>query len=511
MKADISRRDFLKLVSALPLLLLNGKRDICPPPVSHGGHPNIIVLVMDAMSARHMGLYGYARGNTPNLERFASHATVYHRHYSAGNFTVPGAASLLTGVYPWKHRSFQYAGFMPDEMESHNLFHLLGGEYYRIGYSQNPWGDILLQEFGAAIDKRIPTGTFNLTDHLSFDKLFANDPFLAYRAVDELAFQYDIPSGASLLAMIHKMRVTLTDHALTEKYSNLYPNGLPHIFNFNADYPAFLMEDVFDGLISLFDDMPPLSAFAYFHIYPPHGPFYPRRDFLSLYEGDGLLPVRKPDHPYAYMTGEDEVLFQRIFYDRYIAFTDSEFGRLYDHLAAQGIFENSYVILTSDHGDLYERGIISHTTPVLYEPLIHIPLLISAPGLSARRDVFTPTNNVDLLPTLLELAGRQASDRTEGRLLPGFGGVEADEPIFVLEAKENSAFGPLVKFTAAMIQGRYKLVYFNYPDFQEIEFFDLQEDPEELENLYPSRPAMSKDMLSHLIMKLEDVNRPYMK
>jgi arylsulfatase A-like enzyme len=503
-----TRRDFLKLLSTLPLLALTGERTRPLLPHSQGGRPNLIILVLDAMSARHLGLYGYVRKNTPNLERFARHATVYHRHYSSGNFTVPGTASLLTGLYPWTHRSFQYAGFLPEEIESHNLFNLLGGDYYRVGYSQNPWGDIFLQEFSAALDKRIPTGAFNLTDHLSFDKTFANDPFIAYRAVDELAYQYDVPSGASLLAMIHKLRVTLTDHALTKKYRDLYPNGLPHIFNFNADYPAFLMEDVFDGLTTLFDNLPPSSAFAYFHIYPPHGPFYPRKDFISIYKNDGVTPVRKPDHPYARMTNNDDVLYQRLFYDQYIAFTDSEFGRLYDRLAAQGVFENSYVILTSDHGDLYERGIVSHTTPVLYEPLIHIPLLVSAPGQRERRDVFSPTNNVDLLPTLLRLADRPASTRTEGRLLPGLGGTESDQPVYALEAKENSAFGPLVKFTAAMIQGSHKLVYFHYPDYNEIEFFDLNEDPEELVNLYPSRPPLAKEMLSRLLYKLNPFNRP---
>src|SRR5919197_4136356 len=78
--------------------------------------PNIIILVFDSLSARHMSLYGYPRDTTPHLSQFAEHATVYHRHYSTGNFTSPGTASLLTGLYPWTHRAFDQAGLISKKM-----------------------------------------------------------------------------------------------------------------------------------------------------------------------------------------------------------------------------------------------------------------------------------------------------------------------------------------------------------------------------------------------------------
>ena len=68
---------------------------------------NVIVLVFDAWSAHDVPLYGYQRDTVPNVVRFAENATVYHNHYTAGTFTVPGTASLLTGLLPWSHRAFQ--------------------------------------------------------------------------------------------------------------------------------------------------------------------------------------------------------------------------------------------------------------------------------------------------------------------------------------------------------------------------------------------------------------------
>ena len=55
-------------------------------------------------------MYGYPRQTMPNVEQFAKNAIVYHRHYSAGTFTVPGTASLLTGLHPWSHRALTLGG-----------------------------------------------------------------------------------------------------------------------------------------------------------------------------------------------------------------------------------------------------------------------------------------------------------------------------------------------------------------------------------------------------------------
>jgi arylsulfatase A-like enzyme len=464
------------------------------------------------MSARHLSVYGYPRHTTPNLERFAQHATVYHGHRAGGNFTAPGTASLLTGTYPWTHRAFHYAGFIKDTIVPHNLFALFGEEYFRLGYSQNPWGDLFLQQFDPAIDRHVLNGAFNLQNHLWFDNLFSNDPLIAYKAVDEFALQTDVPSGTSLIALIHKVNLALSNRVIAARYADLYPYGVPYVFNGNSDFPPFLVEDIFDGLMSLIGELPQTSALAYLHVYPPHGPCYPRKDFAEIYRDDGFQPLQKPDHPFIEPVDAESISYQRRFYDQYVALTDSEFGRLYDYLSASGILDNCYVIFTSDHGELYERGQATHLTPLLYEEIINVPLLISAPGQRERRDVFTPTSCVDVLPTLLNLAGLPSSDLTEGQLLPGFGGdANADRAVYTVEAKENSAFAPLTRMTVAMIKGQYKLIYYNYPDYQTIEFYDLKNDPEELNDLTAQQTAEMKSMRAELMAMLDQVNAPYQR
>jgi len=79
----ISRQDFIKLLAAASLSLI-GAPILAQKPQSaslkSAPPPNILVLVFDALSAANMSLYGYPRNTTPNLERFAENAAVYHRH-----------------------------------------------------------------------------------------------------------------------------------------------------------------------------------------------------------------------------------------------------------------------------------------------------------------------------------------------------------------------------------------------------------------------------------------------
>src|SRR6266542_4820118 len=141
--SKINRRDFLKLYAALAAsAAFSGTSRIlssAATPLPNTGKPNVLILVFDAMSARHLSLYGYARSTTPNLEKFAERASVYHQHYSVGNFTTTGTASMLTGMHPWTHRAFTYRGMVDRALVDRNLFHLIGSEYTRFAFTQNFW------------------------------------------------------------------------------------------------------------------------------------------------------------------------------------------------------------------------------------------------------------------------------------------------------------------------------------------------------------------------------------
>ena len=141
-----SRRDFLKLTSVLSGTL--ALSNLAPKlSLSGSGLPNVLIFVFDAMSARNLSLYGYPRKTTPNFERFAQRATVFNAHYSAGSFTTPGTASLLTGMYPWTHRALNESGLIAWNIANQNLFRAIGKKYYRLAYSQNMWPNYFFGQF----------------------------------------------------------------------------------------------------------------------------------------------------------------------------------------------------------------------------------------------------------------------------------------------------------------------------------------------------------------------------
>ncbi len=159
----ISRRDFLKTSAAVvaSATFAGASRILSSAHSQTINKPNILIFVFDAMSARHLSLYEYPRPTTPNLEKFAERASVYHTHYSAGNFTTTGTASMLTGMYPWTHRAINYRGMVERTLADRNLFHLVGKEYTRLAFTQNLWANVLLSQFEKDLDAHPPCDLYS--------------------------------------------------------------------------------------------------------------------------------------------------------------------------------------------------------------------------------------------------------------------------------------------------------------------------------------------------------------
>jgi arylsulfatase A-like enzyme len=470
--------------------------------------PNVLILVFDALSAKNVSVYGYNRETTPNLTRFAERATVYHAHYAAGNHTPPGTSSLLNGTYPWTNRAFNIGGTVAENLKHRNVFQAFSGETYnKIAYTHNLSVTLLLNQFREDIDVNVNPGEFCLVDGQISDRLFPKDANIAYRSFEELVVRTgNRKSGSLFLGLVDKIWILTHREMLMREYASLYPRGVPELANL-----FFLLEHAIDGIEALISSSRK-PFLGYFHLLPPHWPYCPRREFVDLFN-DGWKPVAKKPHFFS-MGQSDEWLNQRRrHYDEYVAYTDAEFGRLYDFMAQTGMLDSTYVVVTSDHGEMFERGILYHTTETLYDPVIRIPLLISKPGQRHREDVDTPTSCVDLLPTLLQATGQEIPDWCEGELLPTLGGREddSDRSVFSVEATSNSKQAPLTKGTVALVKGQYKLIhYFGYSGYEdEYELYDLVNDPEETEDLFLMRKSVAADLQSELKEKLKEVNQPY--
>jgi arylsulfatase A-like enzyme len=254
----------------------------------------------------------------------------------------------------------------------------------------------------------------------------------------------------------------------------------------------------------------PQPFLGYIHLFPPHYPYTTRHDFIDIFD-DGWQPVYKPELYFSEGHSNEFLLQERQYYDEFIAYVDAEFGRLYEYMEQSGVLDNTYLIFTSDHGEMFERGIYTHNTPTLYEPVIQIPLLIWAPGKKQSQNIFMPTSCVDVYPTLMRLASQPIPVWCEGRILPPFDreSEKVGRSIFAVEARRNPRHAPLEQVTLVLIKGRYKLVYYLGYGRDVYELFDLENDPEELDDLYYTQRSTARDLRNELAEKLAEVNHPY--
>jgi arylsulfatase A-like enzyme len=494
----LSRRDFLKLAAMAPAALAFSQTIM--PSLLGSSSPNIIVLVFDAMSADNLSLYGYPRRTSPNFERLAQRSNVFHSHYSAGSFTTSGTASLLTGLYPWTHRAIDEGGQVAPAFAEKNVFSLLGKSYDRAGFGQNVWAELLLGEFRSDLDVHLPPDAFSIREQLG-GSLFPKDTPVSYYAYDDFLYHLGDSPKSLIFGLLDRLlfgyrlrSIPLDGYPSNDRSVENYLN-IPHSDNYKIYYK---LEDIFRGLLAQIQQLEQ-PFLAYFHLWSPHAPYTPRQEFIELFKNDGFVSPKKPKHPLGDQLSVETMNYARLLYDAYVANVDSEFGKFLDELTATGILDKTYFVLTSDHGEMFERGITGHENPLMYDPGLHIPLLISAPGQKTGSDIYSQTNSVDVLPTLLKIAGREIPVWAEGQLLPGFGGAEDNSrATFTIDAKLCSSFGKLSIASMAMRKNGYKLSYYmGYGKTNWFELYNLQNDPEELTDLF------NKDVSTSDIMKDE--------
>jgi arylsulfatase A-like enzyme len=343
---------------------------------------------------------------------------------------------------------------------------------------------------------------------LVMDRL-GKDRGLASIAVEEFMLSLGADTmGSSVLGHVYKESV-LSNMVAQEKAHPEYPVGLPEVEGIVIPYRN---EDIFDGVAA---ELVKLEAggkpyFSYFHLFSPHSPYRPHRKYVQLFR-DNYAPPAKPPHPLVAPLPDEVIQRRRILYDMQVANVDGEFGRLVERMEADGILDNSYVLITSDHGEMFERGYWGHGGVMMYDPSIHIPLLIHAPGQASRVDIQTPTSNVDLLPTLLSVAGREIPSELDGQILPGFSDeYDQERPIFSMDAAQNPAFAPLKKASISMRKGDFKVIAtLGYTDIDTFEFYNLADDPEEMQDLSQNETITFARLRDELLSHLADANLPY--
>ena len=279
------------------------------------------------------------------------------------------------------------------------------------------------------------------------------------------------PERAAFLAT-HWMRKELGFHYGYSTFEALYdevPRG--------AIVPADMVTDRVNDWLAAGPAGPWLG---WIHYLEPHTPYSPPEPWFSMFDPEvrGLTDGTEESMA-AYRDAVPSDEFKRntiALYDGNLAWVDHQFGRVVEELKRRGDWDNTIVILTSDHGEAFwEHGVRGHGTHV-YDEFVRIPLVIRVPGLAPRR-VEEVVELIDVTPTILDLAGVFVpAGSTAGHSLAGLmtGSTQGSDTAYFRNHKSGfielgARRGPM-KFHEYVVDGRFEL-------------FDLGRDPDEQTNL----------------------------
>ena len=215
-------------------------------------------------------------------------------------------------------------------------------------------------------------------------------------------------------------------------------------------------------------------VFMWGHYYDPHDPYFEVPEYPADSDGD---------------------------FDRYRAIVrsvDAQIARFVDGLKALDMWENTILVVTSDHGEEFgEHGGRFHGK-TLYEEMTRVPLLIRIPNVAGRL-VKTPLGQMDIAPTLLGLLGLPipASFRGHNHAVALNAGTEIDAKPVVLEVLPDSKYGGHL---IAVRAGQYKVIYHLRNHFFEV--YDLAADPHETRNIGPHEQNLVKTVLEMADLQL---------
>jgi arylsulfatase A-like enzyme len=192
----------------------------------------------------------------------------------------------------------------------------------------------------------------------------------------------------------------------------------------------------------------------------------------------------------------EEIEFIRANYDGQVAAMDEALGGLVAALKARGRYENALIIVTADHGELLgEHGFVGHMGRMLYEPLLHIPMVVKFPGPGrprGRND--TPVQNLDVMPTVLTEAGVPVPPSVQGQDLRDVTRASLAEedinPFLVSDYGETYDRAVRVLF-----DGDWKLITTSKGHRM---LFDLSRDPEERNDLAGAEPERVQELARRL-------------
>ncbi len=419
-------------------------------------HPNILIVMADQMAAPALPVYGHPLVKAPNIERLADGGVVFENTYCNFPICAPSRFSMLSGRLASRIGAYDNAAEFHSAVPTmaHYLrragyrtciagkMHFIGTDQ-RHGFEERPTTDIYPADFGWTPDWLRPE------ERLEW---FHNLVNVVEAGRSERTLQIDFDDEAAF-----RSNRWLYDHVRDD------------------------------------DDRPFFMLVSFSH---PHDPYNIPPAYWDRYDHDAIdLPAVPPvplgeRDPHSrrlhdnYDRGEFEITHAHVRNARHayygaVSYVDDRIGELLRALESTGQRDDTIVIVTSDHGDMLgERGMWFKMS--FFEWASRVPLIFHAPGRIAPARRAQNVSLVDLLPTLLDLAGVEGETTVplDGRsLVPLIENGDTAWPDTVLgEYLAEGAVAPM--FMVRRDRHKYVACKADPP-----QLFDLAADPGELENL----------------------------
>ena len=417
-------------------------------PEAKASAPNVLLIVIDTLRADHLSLQGYERITDPNLVRIAGEGVMFENAYATSSWTLTAHASLFTGRWNYEHKAD--GGRSLDDTYP-TVAEALSARGYRTGAFNGNF-ETVTKRWGFA------------RGFAHFEDYYQTVPQLAVSSVYGRFLEY---------YALHK--VLGMEFSVDRRWA-------PSV---NQSALQWIDQD---------DDKP---FFVFINYYDVHAPYItPERARFSEYENPGGLvntdwttaDIYNPKTP-EQVQGEIDA------YDGGIFYNDQQIQTLLDELEKRDVLENTIVIITSDHGELFgEHGLWEHHNS-LYKPVIHVPLIVWYPG-SVPQGVRIPTavSNVSLPVTLLDMLGYADQTEFPGQSLAELWrnpDVAAQWPDPIAEMAESTWVNP----NHLSIKGDMTSVistdwqYIEH-EINGVELYNLNEDPNQLNNLVDENPTV---------------------
>jgi arylsulfatase A-like enzyme len=238
--------------------------------------------------------------------------------------------------------------------------------------------------------------------------------------------------------------------------------------------------------------------FLYVHLFDPHWDYAPPPPYDQHftdpdYHGPANGTYRYLQHyiPRSRVVSPPDLRRINDLYDGEILWTDYQIGRLFDYLKKLELWEDTLLVVTSDHGEEFQDHESFHHIRTLYEEVLQVPLIIKFPGgrPGGWRSVVTErVPQIDLSTTLLHLTGVDIPDTFEGKsLVPLVKSPGEDRPIFARTLRHSRG-------QVALIESNYKLIKSNTPKRTLYELYDIEADPREKSSVYQKAPELADSM-----------------